>query len=156
VESKKMSNRDSNGDADADAQLTPIHVTAVLVASSGETWEIQFQADLAPGRMLSHTLSRHRSIVAHEQQVAPHSSDGAGAKGPELPSRTSKPARARLTSSARCAASSGPTFSRKLVPVLMVALAPALCSETLDEFLPWLSEQMNHRFALRFARQSRS
>ena len=29
-----MSNRDSNGDADgADAQLTPIHVTAVLVAS---------------------------------------------------------------------------------------------------------------------------
>jgi hypothetical protein len=29
-----MSNRDSNGDSDGgDAQLTPIHVTAVLVAS---------------------------------------------------------------------------------------------------------------------------
>ena len=29
-----MSNRDANGDSDgADAQLTPIHVTAVLVAS---------------------------------------------------------------------------------------------------------------------------
>ena len=28
-----MSNRDSNGDADADAQLTPIHVTAVSVVS---------------------------------------------------------------------------------------------------------------------------
>src|SRR5512147_3001488 len=134
-----MSNRDSrdfNGDADgADAQLTPIHVTAVLVASvramsnasdalgfsesddriveqdgrfgfvtcsheddcddifaligelssSGETWEIQFQADLAADRLLSHTLSRHRSIVAHEQQVVPHSGDGSGSKGPELP-----------------------------------------------------------------------
>src|SRR5512134_3024336 len=129
-----MSNRDSNGDADADAQLTPIHVTAVLVASvramsnaldapgfpeednriveqdggfgfvtcsheqdcddmfaliaelssSGETWEIQFQADLAPDRMLFHTLSRHRSIVAHEQQVVPHSGEEAGS-GPELP-----------------------------------------------------------------------
>ena len=130
-----MSNRDANGAADgADAQLTPIHVTAVLVASvramsnaldalgfsesddriveqdgrfgfvtcsheddcddmfaliaelssSGETWEIQFQADLAPDRLLSHTLSRHRSIVAHEQQVVPHSGDPAGSKGPEL------------------------------------------------------------------------
>src|SRR5512147_2000170 len=133
-----MSNRDSrdfNGDADgADAQLTPIHVTAVLVASvramsnaldalgfaeednriveqdgrfgfvtcsheddcddmfaliaelssSGETWEIQFQADLGPDRLLSHTLSRHRSIVAHEQQVVPHSGDAAGS-GPALP-----------------------------------------------------------------------
>jgi hypothetical protein len=133
-----MSNRDSrdsDSDADgADAQLTPIHVTAVLVASvramsnaldalgfaedddriveqvgrfgfvtcsheqdcddmfaliaelssSGETWEIQFQADLAPGRMLSHVLSRHRSIVAHEQ-VVPHSGDEAGSKDPELP-----------------------------------------------------------------------
>src|SRR5512132_2998827 len=125
-----MSARDSNGDAEgADAQLTPIHVTAVLVASaramsnaldalgfpeednriveqdgrfgfvtcsheddcddmfaliaelssSGETWEIQFQADLAPGRVLSHTLSRHRSIVAHEQ-VLPHSDDEAVSK----------------------------------------------------------------------------
>jgi hypothetical protein len=130
-----MSNRDSNGDADGgDAHLTPIHVTAVLVASvramsnaldslgfaeednriveqdgrfgfvtcsheqdcddmfaliaelssSGETWEIQFQADLAPGRVLSHTLSRHRSIVAHEQ-VLPHSRDEAVSKDPELP-----------------------------------------------------------------------
>jgi hypothetical protein len=130
-----MSNRDSNGDADGgDAHLTPIHVTAVLVASvramsnaldslgfaeednriveqdgrfgfvtcsheqdcddmfaliaelssSGETWEIQFQADLAPGRVLSHTLSRHRSIVAHEQ-VLPHSHDEAVSKDPELP-----------------------------------------------------------------------
>jgi hypothetical protein len=131
-----MSTRDSDGDADgADAQLAPIHVTALLIASvgamsnaldalgfaedddriveqdgrfgfvtwshehdcddmfaliaelssSGETWEIQFQADLAPDRMLSHTLSRHRSIVAHEQQVVPHSGDAAGSKGPELP-----------------------------------------------------------------------
>jgi hypothetical protein len=125
-----MSNRDSrdsNGDADGGhAQLTPIHVTAVLVASaramsnaldalgfdeednriveqngrfgfvtcsheqdcddmfaliaglssSGERWEIQFQADLAPDRMLFHTLSRHPSIVAHEQQVVPHSGEG--------------------------------------------------------------------------------
>ena len=128
-----MSNRDFNGDADADAQLTPIHVTAVLVASvramsnaldalgfaedddriveqdggfgfvtcsheedcddmfaliaelssSGETWEIQFQADLAPDRVLSHTLSRHQSIVANEQQMVPHSC--AGSKVPELP-----------------------------------------------------------------------
>ena len=149
-----MSNRDFNGDADADAQLTPIHVTAVLVASvramsnaldalgfaeednriveqdgrfgfvtcshehdcddmfaliaelssSGETWEIQFQADLAPDRVLSHTLSRHRSIVAHEQQVVPHSGDGAGSKVQSYPSRTSIPARARMTSSAPCAA----------------------------------------------------
>jgi hypothetical protein len=38
----------------------------------------------------------------------------------------------------------------------MVALAPALCSETLDEFLPRLPVQMNHRFALRFERQSPS
>ena len=53
------------------------------LSSSGETWEIQFQADLAPDRMLSHTFSRHRPIVAHEQQV---------------------PARARMASSARCAA----------------------------------------------------
>ena len=131
-----MSTLDSNGDANsADAQLTPIHVTAVLVASvramsnvldalgfaedddriveqdgrlgfvtcshehdcddmfaliaelssSGETWEIQFQADLAPDRLLSHTLSRHRSIVAHEQQVVPHIGDGAGPREPELP-----------------------------------------------------------------------
>ncbi|MER2510534.1 MAG: hypothetical protein ABTQ27_17525 [Amaricoccus sp.] len=132
-----MSSRDSNGNSDsADAQLTPIHVTAVLVASvramsnaldalgfpeednriveqddgrfgfvtcshepdcddmfaliaelssSGETWEIQFQADLAPDRMLSHTLSRHRPIVAHEQQVVPHSGDGTGSQDPELP-----------------------------------------------------------------------
>jgi hypothetical protein len=131
-----MSNRDSDGDADgANDQLTPIHVTAVLVASvramsnaldalgfaedddriveqdgrfgfvtcshehdcddlfaliaelssSGETWEIQFRADLAPDRVLSHTLSRHRSIVAHEQQVVPHSGDGAGPRDPELP-----------------------------------------------------------------------
>jgi hypothetical protein len=131
-----MSTRDSNGDADgADAQLTPIHVTAVLVASvramsnaldalgfaedddriveqdgrfgfvtcshehdcddmfaliaelssSGETWEIQFRADLAPDRVLSHTLNRHRSLVAHEQQVVPHTGDGAGSKDPELP-----------------------------------------------------------------------
>jgi hypothetical protein len=42
------------------------------------------------------------------------------------------------------------------VPVLMVALAPALCGETLDEFLPRLPVQMNPRFALRFARQSPS
>ena len=131
-----MSNRDCNGDSDRpDAQLTPIHVTAVLVASvramsnaldalgfpeqdnriveqdgrfgfvtcshehdcddlfaliaelssSGETWEIQFRADLAPDRVLSHTLNRHRSIVAHEQQVVPHSGDEAGSKGAELP-----------------------------------------------------------------------
>ena len=52
--------------------------------SSGETWEVQFQADLAPDRLLSHTLSRHRSIVAHEQQVVPHSGEEAGS-GPELP-----------------------------------------------------------------------
>ena len=26
------------------------------LSSSGETWEIQFQADLAPDRLLSHTL----------------------------------------------------------------------------------------------------
>jgi hypothetical protein len=131
-----MSTLDSNGDANsADAQLTPIHVTAVLVASvramsnaldalgfaedddriveqdgrlgfvtcshehdcddmfaliaelssSGETWEIQFRADLAPDRVLSHTLNRHRSIVAHEQQVVPHIGDGAGPREPELP-----------------------------------------------------------------------
>src|SRR5512134_4000667 len=129
-----MSDRDANGDSDgADAQLTPIHVTAVLVASvramsnaldalgfaedddrmveqdgrfgfvtcshehdcddmfaliaelSGETWEIQFQADLAPDRVLSHTLSRHRSIVAHEQQLLAHSGEVAGSKGPGLP-----------------------------------------------------------------------
>ena len=55
------------------------------LSSSRETWEIQFQADLAPDRLLSHTLSRHRSIVAHEQQVVPHSGDAAGSKGPELP-----------------------------------------------------------------------
>ena len=136
TEEKKMSNRDANGDSNgADAQLTPIHVTAVLVASeramsnaldalgfseeddriveqdgrfgfvtcshehncddmfaliaelssSGETWEIGFQADLAPDRLLSHTLNRHRLIVAHEQQVVPHFGDGAGSKGPELP-----------------------------------------------------------------------
>jgi hypothetical protein len=41
-------------------------------------------------------------------------------------------------------------------PVLTVALAPALCGETLDAFLPGLPVQMNHRFALRFARQSPS
>jgi hypothetical protein len=132
-----MSNRDSNGDSDgAGARPTPIHVTAVLVASvramsnaldalgfpeednriveqddggfgfvtcshepdcddmfaliaelssSGETWEIQFQADLAPDRMLSHTFNRHRPIVAYEQQVVPNSGDGAGSQGPELP-----------------------------------------------------------------------
>src|SRR5512132_4044347 len=145
-ENRKMSNRDSNGDADADAQLTPIHVTAVLVAlvramsnaldalglaedddriveqdgrfgfvtcsheqdcddmfaliaelsSSGETWEIQFQAALAPDRMLSHTLSRHRSIVAHEQQVVPHSGGGAGSKGPELPVQDLDTSQARM------------------------------------------------------------
>ena len=55
------------------------------LSSSGETWEIQFRADLAPDRVLSHTLSRHRSIVAHEQQVVPHSGDGAGPRDPELP-----------------------------------------------------------------------
>ena len=55
------------------------------LSSSGETWKIQFQADLAPDRVLSHTLNRHRSIVAHEQQVVPHSGDEAGSKGPELP-----------------------------------------------------------------------
>ena len=131
-----MSNRDANGDSDgADAQLTPIHVTAVLVASeramsnaldalgfpeednriveqdgrfgfvtcshehdcddmfaligelssSGETWEIQFQADLAADRVLSYTLNRHQVIVAHEQQVVPHSGDEAGSQGPALP-----------------------------------------------------------------------
>jgi hypothetical protein len=55
------------------------------LSSSGETWEIQFQADLALGRVLSHTLSRHQSLVAHEQHVVPHTGDGAGSKGPELP-----------------------------------------------------------------------
>ena len=136
-----MSNRNSrnsNGNSDnGDAQLTPIHVTAVLVASeramlnaldalgfpeeddriveqdgrfgfvtgshehdcddmfaligelssSGETWEIQFQAHLAPDRVLSHTLSRHRSIVAHEQQLLAHSGEVAGSEGPGLPVR---------------------------------------------------------------------
>ena len=55
------------------------------LSSSGETWEIQFQADLAPDRVLSHTLSRHRSIVAHEQQLLAHSGEVAGSEGPELP-----------------------------------------------------------------------
>ena len=55
------------------------------LSSTGETWEIQFQADLAPDRVLSHTLSRHQSIVAYEQQVVPHFSDRAASKGPEPP-----------------------------------------------------------------------
>ena len=56
------------------------------LSSSGETWEIQFQADLAPDRVLSHTLNRHRPIVAHEQQVVPHTGDGgAGPREPERP-----------------------------------------------------------------------
>jgi len=55
------------------------------LSSSGETWEIQFQADLAPDRMLSQTFSRHRPITAHEQQMEPQSGDGAGSQGQELP-----------------------------------------------------------------------
>jgi hypothetical protein len=54
------------------------------LSSSGETWEIQFRADLAPDGVLSHPLNRHRSLVAHEQQVV-HTGDGAGSKDPELP-----------------------------------------------------------------------
>ena len=153
-ENRKMSNRDANGDADdGDAQFTPIHVTAVLVASvramsnaldalgfpeednriveqdggfgfvtcshehdcddmfaliaelssSGETWEIQFQADLAADRVLSHTLSRHRpSPMSSRRCRIP--AMGPAPRIQSYPSRTSIPARARLTSSARCAA----------------------------------------------------
>jgi len=55
------------------------------LSSSGETWEIQFQADLAPERVLSLTFSRHRPVVAHEQQVAPEAEDDGGGRGPQLP-----------------------------------------------------------------------
>jgi len=53
------------------------------LSSAGETWEIQFQTDLAPERVLSMTLSRHRAVVAHEQEVAAEPDD-AGAK-PQAP-----------------------------------------------------------------------
>ena len=126
------------------------------LSSSGETWKIQFRADLAPDRLLSHTLNRHRSIVAHEQQVVPQSGDGAGSKGPELPVQDLDTSQGKNEFRRAMRGVSRPTFSRRLAPVLMVALAPASCSETLDEFLPRLPVQMNHRFALRFARQSPS
>jgi hypothetical protein len=131
-----MSSAESEGNFDgANAQPTPIHVTAVLIASmramsnaldalgfpeednriveqddrlgfvscsherdcddmfaliaelssSGETWEIQFEVDLAGDKVLSHTLSRHRPIVAHEQQIPPASSGMPGTEGPALP-----------------------------------------------------------------------
>ena len=54
------------------------------LASAGETWEIQFQADVAADRVLSHTLSRHRPIVAHEQQMT-LPAEGQGGKAPQLP-----------------------------------------------------------------------
>lgn len=54
------------------------------LSTSGETWEIQFQTDLAPEKMLSLTLSRHRAVVAHEQAVAPDQAETDG-KGTQLP-----------------------------------------------------------------------
>ncbi|GGF38720.1 hypothetical protein GCM10011611_51350 [Aliidongia dinghuensis] len=53
------------------------------LSSSGETWEIQFQTDLTPDRIVSLTLNRHRAVVAHEQAVEPDHADDA--KGPQLP-----------------------------------------------------------------------
>jgi hypothetical protein len=149
-----MSNRDSNGDADADAQLTPIHVTAVLVASvramsnaldalgfpeednriveqdgrfgfvtcshehdcddmfaliaelssSGETWEIQFQADLArrTGCSLTRSAGTSRSWPMSSTWCRILAT-GPAPKVQSYPSRTSIPARARMASSARCA-----------------------------------------------------
>jgi len=55
------------------------------LSSSGETWEIQFQADLAPEKILVHTLSRHRAIVAHEQIVPPHPAEGTLTGTPGIP-----------------------------------------------------------------------
>jgi len=54
------------------------------LSSAGETWEIQFQTDLAPEKLLSLTLSRHRAIVAHEQELPAEQADS-GTKGPQLP-----------------------------------------------------------------------
>jgi len=54
------------------------------LSTSGETWEIQFQTDIAPEKMLSLTLSRSRPVVAHEQAVS-HEQPDTGGKGPQLP-----------------------------------------------------------------------
>src|SRR5512147_3134864 len=145
-----MSNRDSrdfNGDADgADAQLTPIHVTAVLVASvramsnaldalgfaeednriveqdggfgfvtcsheqdcddmfaliaelssSGETWEIQFQARRT-GCSLTRSAGTGRSSPMSSRWCRIPATRPAP-KVQSYPSRTSMPARERPTS----------------------------------------------------------
>jgi hypothetical protein len=54
------------------------------LSARGETWEIQFRVDVAPTRVIFHTLARHRPVMGIEQELDPLDEEGAPNAGPAL------------------------------------------------------------------------